>query len=155
MVRVAPAAGSMTYGHVALARGLVEVLELLARRRGVGLQVEVGAVGDALELVPAPGEEELDVGRGRRVVRQLVGIVVAQPQLVVRGCRGPGTSATARRASTRTTVGLVGRDEVLHLHLLELAGPEDEVLRGDLVAERLTHLGDAERWLLAGRRAAR
>ena len=31
--------------------------------------------------------------------------------------------------------GVGGRDEVLHLHLLELACPEDEVPRGDLVAE--------------------
>ncbi len=47
-------------------------------------------------------------------------------------------------------LGLGRRHEVLHLHLLELAGAEDEVLRGDLVAERLAHLGDAERRLLAG-----
>src|SRR5579863_2985002 len=39
-------------------------------------------------------------------------------------------------------------DEELHLHLLELAGPEDEVARGDLVAERLANLPDAERDLL-------
>ncbi len=42
-------------------------------------------------------------------------------------------------------VGLGGRDEVLQLHLFELPGPEDEVLGGDLVAEGLAHLGDAER----------
>ena len=49
---------------------------------------------------------------------------------------------------------LVGarRDEVLHLHLLELAGAEDEVAGRDLVAEALAGLGDAERWLLACRR---
>ena len=41
--------------------------------------------------------------------------------------------------------------EVLHLHLLELAGAEDPVLRRDLVAEALADLGDAERRLLAGR----
>jgi hypothetical protein len=40
-------------------------------------------------------------------------------------------------------------DEELHLHLLELAGPEDEVAGRDLVAERLPDLGDAERDLLA------
>ena len=43
-----------------------------------------------------------------------------------------------------------GRDEELHLHLLELAGAEDEVAGRDLVAERLAGLGDAERWLHAG-----
>ncbi len=38
-----------------------------------------------------------------------------------------------------------GLHEELHLHLLELAGPEDEVAGGDLVPERLADLGDAER----------
>jgi hypothetical protein len=46
-------------------------------------------------------------------------------------------------------LGLVGRDEELHLHLLELERAEDEVARGDLVAKRLADLGDAERRLLA------
>ena len=44
---------------------------------------------------------------------------------------------------------LVGRAEELHLHLLELAGAEDEVAGGDLVAKRLADLGDPERRLLA------
>src|SRR5919202_166268 len=44
-----------------------------------------------------------------------------------------------------------GLDEELHLHLLELAGPEDEVAGGDLVAEGLPDLSDAERRLLPGR----
>ena len=46
---------------------------------------------------------------------------------------------------------LLGSDEVLHLHLLELAHPEDEVAGADLVAERLADLGDPERQLLARR----
>ena len=41
--------------------------------------------------------------------------------------------------------------EVLHLHLLELAGAEDEVAWRDLVAERLADLRDAEGHLAAGR----
>ena len=40
-------------------------------------------------------------------------------------------------------------DEELHLHLLELAGAEDEVARGDLVAKALADLPDTERRLLA------
>ena len=42
-------------------------------------------------------------------------------------------------------------DEVLHLHLLELAHPEDEVAGADLVAEALADLGDSEGNLLARR----
>src|SRR6266508_1847473 len=45
--------------------------------------------------------------------------------------------------------GLVRRDEVLHLHLLELARAEEEVARRDLVAEGLADLRDAERRLPA------
>ena len=44
---------------------------------------------------------------------------------------------------------LVRPDEVLHLHLLELAHPEDEVAGADLVPEALADLGDPERQLLA------
>ena len=45
--------------------------------------------------------------------------------------------------------GLVRRDEELHLHLLELERAEDEVARGDLVAEGLADLRDPERRLAA------
>src|SRR5439155_420971 len=47
---------------------------------------------------------------------------------------------------------LVGRHEVLQLHLLELARAEHEVAWRDLVAERLADLRDPERRLLARRR---
>ena len=43
-----------------------------------------------------------------------------------------------------------GLAEELALHLLELAGAEGEVARGDLVAERLAHLAHAEGQLAAG-----
>src|SRR5256885_15684447 len=44
-------------------------------------------------------------------------------------------------------VGLARRDEVLHLHLLELARAEEEVAGRDLVAERLADPRDTERRL--------
>ncbi len=37
-----------------------------------------------------------------------------------------------------------GRDEIFDFHLLELAGTEDEIARGDLVAECFADLGNAE-----------
>src|SRR5690606_21295533 len=44
--------------------------------------------------------------------------------------------------------GLSARlDEVLHLHLFELAGPENEVPRSDLIPEGLTDLCDPKRKL--------
>src|SRR5205085_8763095 len=47
-------------------------------------------------------------------------------------------------------LGLVRRDEELHLHLLELTDAEEEVARRDLVPERLADLRDPERRLPAG-----
>ena len=44
-------------------------------------------------------------------------------------------------------LGLAGRNEELHLHLLELERAEDEVAGRDLVPERLADLRDPERWL--------
>ncbi len=137
-------------GHVPLARRLVEVLEAFAGARRVGFEVVVGPVGDALELVPAPGKRELHVRGGRRVVGELVRTVVAQPQLRLGDPEGrvPGEPLGEPVLEPLRRVGR--GDEVLHLHLLELAGAEDEVLRGDLVAERLAHLGDPERRSLPG-----
>ena len=115
-------------------------------------EVEIAAVVDALELLPPEREAVFDVDRLLRVVRELVGRVLAEPQarridpepLVPCASRGqPGLECGSG-------FGL-GPDEVLHLHLLELAHPEDEVARADLVAERLADLGDAERQLLARR----
>ena len=59
---------------------LVEVLERLAARLGVARQVEVAAVVDALELLPAEREAVLDVDRLLGVVGELVRRVLAQAQ---------------------------------------------------------------------------
>src|SRR3712207_1514252 len=126
---------------------LVGVLEeeLLAGDLRVGLQVEVPAVGDALELLPADREEVLDVRGAAGVVRELVGLVGAQAQ-VVRPDPEAGVPVEARLAPVLVPARrLLWGHEVLHLHLLELARAEDEVARRDLVAERLAHLRDAER----------
>src|ERR1022692_1505088 len=68
------------------------------------------------------------------------------------GSPGSGRDRGTRRAWPGSTLVplLVGArlDEEFHLHLLELAGAEDEVSRRDLVAERLADLADAERDLL-------
>ena len=138
-------------GHVALVGLGVEVVEPLPRGLGVGRQVEVAPVGDPLELVPAPGEEELHVGRAARVVRQLGRVVVAEAELVLRDAEVEVPAQPLGQPVLEPLLALGRRHEVLHLHLLELAGAEDEVLRRDLVAERLAHLGDAEGRLLARR----
>ena len=135
--------------EVALARLRVLVLQVLATELRVLRQVEVAAVGDALELAPTPRVAVLDVGRAARVVRELLGIVRAQAELVLGDAEPRRTSPGAPAPVLVPLLRLVGRDEALHLHLLELAGAEDEVPRRDLVAEGLADLRDAERRLLA------
>jgi hypothetical protein len=58
-------------------------------------------------------------------------------------------------SSARTTVGLAGRDEELHLHLLELERAEDEVAGVISLRKRLADLRDAERRLRRGELRAR
>ena len=128
----------------------VEVLEVLARRLGVAGQVEVAAVVDALQLLPAEREAVLDVDGLLGVVRQLVGRVLAQAQPLGRDAVRLVPGAAARQPVLERVARLVaGLDEELHLHLLELAHPEDEVAGADLVPEALADLGDPERHLLA------
>ena len=117
-------------------------------------QVEVGPVGDALELgevLAAEAEPVLDVDRALRVVGELLLGVLEEAQVVGRQAEVEvPVPALLEPVLVPLLVG-ARLDEELHLHLLELAGPEDEVARRDLVAERLAGLGDAERRLLARR----
>src|SRR5215212_4356759 len=139
-------------GDVALARGLVEVREVLARVLLVLLQVVVGAVGYALQLRPA-GEREvvLDVHAAGRVVRPLVvGLLALAEVLLIHTEVQVPVEALVDPVLVPLLIR-AGLDEELHLHLLELARAEDEVARCDLVPKRLPDLGDPERHLHAAR----
>ncbi len=151
MVRVAPAAGSMTYGVYRSPVAWSKYSSFSPLRRGVGLEIEVRAVGDPLQLAPAPRELELHVGRGHRVVRQLVSGVRAQAQHVLGDAEVDVPLEPLVAPVVKPPGRLVRRDEVLHLHLLELPGAEHEVAGGDLVAKGLADLGDPERRSLARR----
>ena len=144
--RAVGAGGGLDHvGDVALLRLLVEVLQLLARELRVLAQVEVAAVGDPLELRPADREQVLDVRRRRGVVRELLLRVLAQAQVVGADAEAGVPALALREPVLEPRAGLVRRDEVLHLHLLELARAKDEVAGGDLVAKGLADLGDPER----------
>src|SRR5438105_847104 len=118
----------------------------------MSLQIEVGAVGDALELVELLAPEVapvLDVDRSLGVVRELVLRVLVEAH-VVRVQTQVDVEIPARLQPVLVPLDISTRlDEEFHLHLLELARPEDEVARRDLVAEGLTGLCNTERWLLA------
>ena len=137
---------------------LVEVRERLATGLAVLLEVEVGAVRDALELAPADRELVVDVGGPLGVVGELALLVLAQPEVLAADTVAlvPGESlldpALMPHLVGRPTIDRIVRvDEELDLHLLELVRPEDEVPGRDLVTEGLPDLGDPERELEAHR----
>ncbi len=112
-------------------------------------EVVVRAVGNTPELAPAEREEELEVRRCLGVEAQLLGIVVAQAEVLVLQADGE-QPVVAERAPVVEPLKVGARlAEELELHLLELAHAEDEVARRDLVAEGLADLADAERELFA------
>ncbi len=121
---------------------LVDVLEVLPGILGMLGQVEVGAVVDTLELLEAHGELELDVVGVLGVMGKLLVVVPAE--------LGGADSVFGIVAHPlfppvfEEFLVVPGLNEELHLHLLKLAGPEDEVFGHDLVAEGLSHLGDPE-----------
>ena len=113
-------------------------------------EVEVGAVGDALELAPAPRVHELDVGRAGRVVRQLLGVVRAQAQLLLGDAEVDVPAVTAPGTSTRTTASPSSGGTKYSISICSNSRVRKMKLPGrDLVAERLADLRDAERRLLA------
>jgi hypothetical protein len=93
----------------------------------VGFQIEIRPVVNALELVPSPREPVLDIERACRIVRQLVGVVGVHPEVV---CTHPeiGVPLVPDLDPTlERLISVIRITEVLHLHLLELARPEDEL----------------------------
>ena len=121
---------------------------------GVRGEVEVRAVGDALQLAPLlAGETEavLDVDGALGVVGELLlGVLVLAQVVAVDAQVDIPVGALVDPVLVQLLVG-AGLDEVLHLHLLELARAEDEVAGRDLVAEALAHLADTERGLASRR----
>src|SRR2546430_5577372 len=110
-----------------LARRLIEIAEIFAGELGMAPEVVVGAVVDPLELLPAEGKLEFDVRRRGRVVRTLVGRVIAEAQLAQRDAVLHVPRPADPLPLVVETRRLSRRGEILHLHLLELAGAKDEV----------------------------
>ena len=137
-------------GDIVLVLLLVEVGEILAGVLLVLLEVVVGAVGHAPQLAPAEGEHELEVGGGLGVEGQLLGLVVAQAEvLLLQAQIHQPLAAELPPVLEPLQIGARLAEE-LQLHLLKLPDAEDEVAGGDLVAEGLAHLTHAEGQLLAG-----
>ena len=134
---------------------LIEVAQLdervrVGRAAAMRAEIEVRAVGDALELAPAHGELVLEVDAALGVVRELVARLLAL--LEVLGAQAEVRVPLRARVDPHLVRGLVlaWLDEVLDLHLLELLPrAEREVAGRDLVAESFADLRDAEGKLAA------
>src|SRR5205823_2763437 len=101
--------------------------EVLTGRSRVVPEVEIASVMDPLELLPAERKAVLDIDRLLRVVRQLVGGVLAESETSRRDAVPRVPVPAARKPLLERGGSGVRPHEVLHLHLLELAHPEDEV----------------------------
>ena len=137
-------------GQVPLLGLFVEVAEILAAELGVLLEIEVSAIGNPLQLLPAKGELVLHVEGRLGVVGQLIGPMGPQAQLLGPDPKGDVPVQPFLFPVVQPLLVRAGLDEELHLLLFELAEPEDVVAGRDLVAERLTLLRDAEGDPLAG-----
>src|SRR3954470_10567218 len=95
-------------------------LELRTRRVRVRREIEVAAVRNALELLPADGVEVLDVARPARVVRALLRLVLADTQPAAPESEVEIPLEALLEPVLVPPLRFIRRDEVLHLHLLEL-----------------------------------
>ena len=140
MARSTPPDGSITYGvDVPLVR-LIEHRQRLAAGLGVLEQIEVRAICNSLQFRPAHGKQVLHVGGRLGVVGQFVGTVPSEAQIL-----GPDPEVQVPlepllHPVLERDIRLFRHYKILHLHLLELPGPEGEVARRDLVAEGLPYL---------------
>ena len=131
--------------QIALVGLRVQVGEILAGPLLVLPQVVVGAIGDALQLSPAEREEVLHVGGRLGVVGELVLVVRAQAQALWPQAEDLEVPAMAGLDPVAMpSLVVTGLHKELHLHLLELSKPKDEVPRRDLVPEAAALLGDTE-----------
>ena len=138
--------------HKAILGLLVQVREIQTARLLVTREVEIGAVVRAPKLFRPLRECEVDVVRGGRVVRALVLLVLVPGQARLAYAEIAREEIPRKPSPRLIRFSLrVGTDEVLHLHLFELADTEDEIARGYLVPERLPYLRDTERQLRVSR----
>ena len=137
-------------GDIVLVLLLIEIGQVLA---GVLLmlgQVVVGPVRHAPQLPPAEGEQILKVRSGLGVETQLLGLVIPQPQILLLDVQALQPVVAVRPPILEPLQIRVRLAEELQLHLLELPDAENEIARGDLVAEGLADLAHAEGQLPAG-----
>ncbi len=136
-------------GDVFLIGFRIEIGKVFPRIFHVALQIVVGAVGDAEDFAPADAREVVfDVGRGFGVEGKLRRLMVAVAEVPVLHAEGIDEFAAVFLPIGEPLQVGARLAEELHLELLEFAGAEREVPRGDFVAEAFPGIADAEGNLL-------
>ena len=131
-------------GNIVLVLLLVVVGQILSGELLVLAQVVVRPVRHAPQFAPAEGEAVLEVRGGLGVEGQFLRRVVPQTEVLL-----PDTQAREPVVAEGPPVLeplqiRAGLAEEFQLHLFKLPDAEDEVPRGNLVAEGLAHLAHAE-----------
>jgi len=111
----------------------------------------VGAVVDAFEFLEAERELELDIVCVLGVVRQLVTGMLMETELGRRNTKIDMPLHPCLSPLFKPTIVVTGLHKKLHLHLLELSRPENEIARRDFIAKSLANLCDTKRDLFSGR----
>jgi len=137
-------------GDVSLIGLGIEVGEILSRLVLMLGKVVVGSVSNAPKLAPSEREEELEVGGCLGIEAKLLGIVVAETDVLVTKTDGKQPIVAEFSPICEPLEVGAGLAEELKLHLLELTYTEDEVTGSDLVTEGLTDLRDTEGHLASG-----
>ena len=114
-------------------------------------EIEIRPIVNPLDLPPPERKLIFNVVCVPRVMRQLTGIMTVKVHLLFLHPERLKPPKTFLFPVLEPLLVGARRDEELHLHLLEFPRPEEEILRVDLVPERLPYLGDAERGALARR----
>ncbi len=105
-------------------------------------QVKVRPVVDALDFLKTNREVIGDIVGILRIMGKLVVVVPLEVLLSDTVLEIEGPAVLPPVLKNRVVASRLA--EVLHLHLLKLAGAEDEILEDDFIAEGLTDLGDSK-----------
>ena len=108
-------------------------------------EVVVGSVVYTLQLLEAHREFILDVVCALCVMSQLIWTVLVPAELVLTDTHLLVVVPPLASPVLEPFHVILWLYKVLHLHLLELAGSEDEVLGNNLVTECFSNLGNTER----------
>ncbi len=123
---------------------LVDILQVLAGVLHVPGKVVVGPVVNPFQLLPAHGEEVLDVVGVLGIVGQFIRTVAVPAEVVHFNAQFLVVGPAAFPPGVEPFFVGAGFYKELHFHLLKFAGAENKVFGNNFVPEGLADLGDAE-----------